>query len=349
MEETKKISITLGSWVKAALVVAVFYALSIVSGLILVVVTAIVIASAIEPVAAWAKRERIPRLPVVILVYLLSILIVSGLFYFLLLPLVGDVGNFIKTLTIYSNSVVKGGFLSDMFKTQNIFAGLDTPIIIREMSSYLNEFSQFLSQGVFSSLSSIFGGVSNFFLILILSFYLVVQEDGISKFLKIITPLKHESYVINLWRRSQAKIGRWMQGQIIASVAVMILAYIGLLIVRVPHALLLAVSVGVFDLIPIFGPIIAAIPAIFVGFISGGTVMALTVGAIYLVVQQIESNFIYPLVHKKIVGVPPTVSIISVVAGWELAGFLGVVIAVPVAAAVMEMFSDFEERKKNVQ
>ena len=132
-----------------------------------------------------------------------------------------------------------------------------------------------------------------------------------------------------------------------ASFGVMILAYVGLLIVDMPHALLLAVMVGVFDLIPIFGPIIASIPALFIAFVSGGPSMTLVVAAIYLVVQQIESNIIYPLVQKKVVGVPPMVSILSVVVGWQLAGFLGVLIAVPVAAVMIEIFTEFEERKKN--
>ncbi|OHA91492.1 MAG: hypothetical protein A2832_00580 [Candidatus Zambryskibacteria bacterium RIFCSPHIGHO2_01_FULL_44_22b] len=345
MDDIRKISITAGSWVRLGIVIGVFYALYLVSDLILVVIAAIIIASAIEPVTGLARRQGMPRLPVVMLVYLGSLLIVLGLFYFLLLPLVGDLSNFIKTLTIYSNSVASGGLLSDMFKTQHIFGGIDTPLLVKEISAYLNEFSNFLSQGVFSSLSSIFGGVSNFVLILVLSFYLAVQEDGISKFLKIITPLKHEQYVINMWRRSQAKIGRWMQGQLIASFGVMILAYIGLLIVGMPHALLLAVMVGVFDLIPIFGPIIASIPALFIAFVAGGPSMTLIVAAVYLVVQQIESNIIYPIVHKKVVGVPPMVSILSVVTGWQLAGFLGVVIAVPVAAVMIEIFTEFEERK----
>lgn len=345
MDANQKISITTGSWIKAVLIIGVSYALYLVNHLILVVVAAIIIASAIEPVTLWAKRRDMPRLPIVILVYLKSVLIFAGLFYFLLLPLVGDLADFIKTLTIYSNSVATGGLLSEMFRAQNIFGGLDTSLVIREMSAYLNNFASFLSQGVFSSLSSIFGGVFNFVLILVFSFYLVVQEDGISKFLKIVTPINHEQYIINLWRRSQAKIGRWMQGQLLASAAVMVLAYIGLLIVKMPHALLLAVTVGVFDLIPIFGPIIASIPALFLAFVTGGPSMTLVVAGIYLVVQQIESHFIYPMVQKKVLGVPPMVSILSVVVGWELAGFLGVVIAVPVAAVVMEIFSDLEERK----
>src|SRR3989344_4779325 len=253
--------------------------------------------------------------------------------------------SFTKTLTIYSNSVVSGGILSDMFKTQNLFGGLDTPILIKELNSYLNSLASFLSQGIFSSVSLIFGGALNFLLILVLSFYLVVQEDGVSKFLKIITPIKHEQYIVGLWRRSQAKIGLWMQGQLLSSALVMALVYIGLLLVGVPHALLLAVLAGVFELIPLFGATIAAIPALFIAYISGSTTTALIVAGLYIVIQQLEGNLIYPLVVNKVVGVPPIISIIALVIGGILAGFLGVLISVPVAAAAMEFISDFEERK----
>ncbi|OHB09657.1 MAG: hypothetical protein A3G05_00795 [Candidatus Zambryskibacteria bacterium RIFCSPLOWO2_12_FULL_45_14] len=344
-ESKQKWEITTASWIRGVIVLAVAYAFFLASEFILVLIASIVIASAIEPAAVWAKRKNIPRLPMVLLVYTLSALLLLGLFYFLLLPLIGEMSSFIKTLTIYSNSVLSGGVLSEMFMNQNIFGGLDTPVLIKELSSYLNSLAGFLSQGVFSSISLIFGGVLNFLLILLLSFYLVVQEDGISKFLKIITPLKHEQYVTGLWKRSQTKIGLWMQGQLLMSVLVMVLVYIGLLIIGIPHALLLAVLAGVFELIPLFGATLAAIPALFIAYISGGATVTLIVAGLYIVVQQLEGNIIYPLVVKKVVGVPPIISIIALVIGGTLGGFLGVLISVPVAAAVIEFVSDFEKHK----
>ena len=345
MEDRQKIAITTGSWVRGIVVIAIAYAFFLISEFILVMIASIVIASSIEPATLWAKRRGIPRLPMVLLVYIASALLLAGLFYFLLLPLISEMAGFIKTLTIYSNSLTNGGVLSEMFRTQNLFGGLDTPVLIRELSSYLNSLSNFLSQGIFSSISLVFGGVLNFVLILVLSFYLVVQEGGVSKFLKIITPLKHEQYVVSLWQRSQTKIGLWMQGQLLMSVLVMVLVYVGLLIVGTPHALLLAVLAGVFELIPLFGATLAAVPALFIAYVSDGMTSTLIVAGLYIVIQQLEGNLIYPLVVKKVVGVPPMVSIMALVIGGTLAGFLGVLISVPVAAAVMEFLSDLEERK----
>ncbi len=346
METPKqKLSITTGSWVRAVLVLALAYALLSVSQFILSLLASIIIASAVEPITLWARRHGLPRLPTVIGVYVITAVLLSGFFYFLLLPLIGEVASFIKTLTIYSNAVVNDSVLTSMFASQNIFGGIDTPMLIGQFSNYLNAWSDFLSQGVISSLSVISGGVMSFILIIVLSFYLAVQEDGVGKFLKIISPLKHEPYVISLWRRSQRKIGLWMQGQIFLAVIVMALVYVGLLIIGVPHALLLAVLAGLFELIPLFGPILAAIPAVFIAYTSLGTSETLIVGALYLVIQQVENHVIYPLVVKKIIGIPPIISIIALVIGGELAGFLGLLISVPMAAVFMEFFADFEEKK----
>ena len=211
--------------------------------------------------------------------------------------------------------------------------------------AHLNSFSDFLSQGVFSSISFVFGGAVSFILMLVLSFYLAVQEDGITKFLKMITPLKQENYIVNLWKRSQAKMGRWMQGQLLLGVLVMVLVYLGLIIIGVPHALLLAVVAGVLELIPLFGATLAAIPALFIAYTDGGMTIALIVAGLYIVIQQFENHLIYPMVVKKMIGVPPMVSILALVVGGQLAGFLGILISVPVAAVVMELLSDLEERK----
>jgi predicted PurR-regulated permease PerM len=153
-------------------------------------------------------------------------------------------------------------------------------------------------------------------------------------------------YVLNLWKRSQDKIGKWMQGQIVLALIVGVLLYLGLTILGVPYALLLAVIAAFFELIPIFGQIIAAVPAVLIAFGHGGVTEALLVVGLYLVVQQFESHLIYPIVVKKVVGIPPLIVIIALLVGYKLLGFLGVLISVPIAGAVQELVSDIGESKK---
>jgi predicted PurR-regulated permease PerM len=102
----------------------------------------------------------------------------------------------------------------------------------------------------------------------------------------------------------------------------------------------------VLEIIPVFGPIMAAIPAVLLAFSSGGTTLALWITGFYLLVQQFESNLIYPLVVRKIVGVPPIIVILALIVGAQLAGFLGILIAIPIVAALMEVVDDMEKKKQ---
>ncbi len=343
--DKQELSITTGSWIKGVIVIALAYALYQLAGFVLVLLVSIIIASAIEPLTKWGKRQGVPRVPMVVGTYFIGAILLAGFFYFLLLPLIGEVTGFLRTLAIYSNSINEGSVLSAMFENQRVFGNLDTPAIIAELNSYLNKFAEFLSRGVFSTASSIFGGVVSLVIMLVLSFYLAVQEDGVARFLKLVVPVKREKYIIDLWHRSQKKIGYWMQGQLILAVLVGVMVYVGLLIIGVPHALLLAVIAGAFELIPLFGATLAAIPALFVAFTYGGMTTALIVLALYVIIQQLESHVIAPQVVSKVVGVPAVVSILALVVGAELAGFLGVLISVPVASVIMELLNDLGEHK----
>ena len=200
-------------------------------------------------------------------------------------------------------------------------------------------------------ISVIFGSVFSFILIVVFSFYLAVQKDGVINFLRVITPNQHEKYVIDLWRRTQLKIGLWMQGQLLLGLIVGVLVYLGLTLMGVPYALVSAFLAAIFEIIPIFGPILASIPPIIFAFAGGtyftdpGLAGATAVVLFYIIIQQFENNLIYPLVVQKVVGVPPLLIIISLIVCVEIAGFLGIVLAVPIAAVFVEFVGDMQKEK----
>ncbi len=197
-----------------------------------------------------------------------------------------------------------------------------------------------ISNSFFTTASSVFGGVLSFVVIIVVSFYLAVQNDGIGNFLRLITPDRDEKYVVELWRRAQLKMGLWMQGQLLLTLIVGLLTYIGLILLGVRDALILAILTGLLELIPLFGPIIALVPAVALGYIDGGISLAFMVGLLYIAIHQLENHIIYPLVVRKIVGVNPVVVIVALLAGYELGGFLGMLVSVPVAAVGIELLKD---------
>ncbi len=343
LKENTVISISLGTITKSIVVVLLFWLAFVLKDLLLVVLLSIVVASAVEPGTLWFQRKGVPRLFGVILIYLSIGLGLVGMIFFLLLPLLSESTTFLQNSSSYFNPdvLINDSFLS----SQPIISGLTNSFDLDKAVGQINTLISTLTSNTFGSVTTIFGGILSFLLTLILSFYLAVEEDGVGKFLKAITTLKHEGYVVDLWKRSQKKIGLWMQGQLVLAIIIGMLVYLGLLIINVPNALLLAVLAAAFEIIPLFGPILASIPAIMIAFVTGGMPLALVVMGLYIIIHQFENQLIYPLVVKKVVGVSPVVSILALAAGWELAGFIGLIISVPVASAIIEFFDDFEKNK----
>ena len=339
--------ISTGSIVKTIVIILFFAVLFVLKNLILVLLMSIVIASAIEPATKWFERRRIPRLFSVILVYLLVIAALAGVIFFLLLPLLSESSDFLRNFPAYFNATTVSSTLAnnEFLSSQPLFAGLKNSVNLEQVVSQINGIITSLSSNTLGSITTIFGGILSFFLMIVLSFYLAVDEDGVGKFLKAIAPINHERYLVALWKRSQRKIGLWMQGQLVLAIIIGMLVYLGLLIIGVPNALLLAVLAAAFEIIPLFGPILASIPAIMISFTSGGVSLALVVIGLYIIIHQFENQLIYPLVVKKVVGISPVVSILALVAGWELAGFLGLILSVPISTVVIEFLDDLERDK----
>jgi len=349
MESPKELTIKISSSTIIATILFVLLVafLFFMKDLVLVVLTAVVIAAAIEPATKWFIKYKVPRVIAVLFVYAFIATLFFGIFYSFIPVLIDETSNFLSTLPSYINSLDLSNGLTDksFFGSSNSiaeqFSIRDTVLGIQ--SSLTN-----ISGGVVSAVSIVFGGLFSFVLIIVLSFYFSAQESGINNFLRVITPVKHQKYVLSLWKRSQIKIGRWMQGQIILALIIGVLVYLGLTILGVKYALLLAVIAAVFELIPVFGPILAAIPAVAFSFIDGGVTLALFVIGLYLIIQQFENHLIYPLVVTKVVGVPPLLVILGLVVGAKLAGFLGIILAVPIATIIQELVKDIQKDREEL-
>jgi len=340
-------SITTGTIVRVILLLAAAALLWYLRELALIVLTSIVIASAIEPAAKGLMRYKVPRVFAVIGVYLMFFGAFFGVVFFLLPPVLDETAALLASLPTYLEAIGATEALSNgtILETRSLLNDFSFGQSIRDFNTFLSG----MSGDFLSAMAVIFGGVVSFILIVVFSFYFAVNERGIEEFLRVMTPLKHEDYVLGLWRRAQHKIGLWMQGQLLLAVLIGVLTFLGLSILGIQYALVLAVIAGVMELIPVFGPILAAIPAVAIAFVTGGPAVALMVAALYLIIQQFENHLIYPLVVTKVVGVPPILVILSLLIGAELAGILGMLLAVPVVAAVQELFTDIEKSRHGVE
>jgi predicted PurR-regulated permease PerM len=339
------IHISSGTIIRSILFILLIAALFFLRDVVLVVMTAVVIASAIEPITKWFVDRKIPRVASVLLVYVTTSLFFLSIFYFFVPTFLNEASSFLATLPRYADSInlptQTGG---DIFSTGPKFVAEN--FSLQEIISNIQSSFSNVSEGFVKTVSTIFGGVLSFVLIIVFSFYFSVQETGVDDFLRIITPARHQHYVLDLWRRSKIKIGRWMQGQLMLALIVGILVYLGLTVLGIRYALLLAVLAGIFELIPVFGAILAAIPGVLIAFVDGGITLGLIVIGLYLIIQQFENHLIYPLVVTKVVGVPPLLVILALIVGAKFAGFLGIILSVPIAAIIQELVKDVQREKE---
>lgn len=345
MQEGKTISISTGTIIRTVLIIALFASLWFIRNIILVLLTSIVLASALEPAIQFFVKRKMPRILALICVYGASIGSILVLMYFFVPAFLQDLSTLIQAIP-------------DNYNVLQMITGDDSATHISaslDKSASLFEFfaKNITNGGLTDVVMQFFGGFASFVLVLVLSFYLSATERGIENFLRVITPSRKAGFVVGLWYRSQRKIGLWFQGQLLLGVLVGVLTFIGLLLFGVKSAFFLAVIMIVFEVVPVFGPVLAAIPGITIAFNSGiniapngGITAALIITTMYIVIQQIESHVIYPLVVKKVIGIPPVIVIISLVIGWTLAGFMGVVVAVPIATTLMEYLNDISFKKE---
>jgi predicted PurR-regulated permease PerM len=349
MDKEIRVSITSGTIFTALLILVGVYLLWILRDLVLLVLTAIIIASAIEPGVAFFIRYSIPRFISALLVYVFVFGAIFSILYFFFPPIISDAAGFLTAMPRYLDTINITAPLSNITNTVSVVSSQSQAQSYVQTLLSLQSLFTSSSGSVLQLLITFFGGIFSLILVIVLSFYFALQDAGVDDFIRLIMPVKYEEYYVDLWKRSQKKIGLWMQGQILLSVIVGVLVYLGLLIIGVPYALLLAVFTAMIEIIPVFGSIIAGVVAVVVGYSDGGVAIAAIVAGLYVVVNQFESNLIYPLIVKKIVGIPPLLVIVALIAGYTLAGFLGAVLSVPVSAVLLEFITDLDKRKRRVQ
>jgi predicted PurR-regulated permease PerM len=348
MKENITISISSGTIVRVLGWITVFAGLLYINEFVIALLVAVVLASSVEMPVRIFVAWGIPRSLAVTGIFLTLLILVAAVVLLFIPPIAGDIARFIKTLPALLQSI-------------QIFG---TDLGFKDLSSMLQKLSGDISQGqiitvlknifigtgsFFATTSVLVGSIFNFLLTFVLAFYLALEENGVHKFLRLVVPKNREEYIAGLWDRSQKKIGKWVQGQLLLSCIVALLVYIPMLILGMPYATLLAILVFLGELVPMVGLTIATIPALLVAFAHGGLSLLGIVAIIYFIVSQLEGNVLYPKVMNKMVGVPSIIVLIALVIGAKFAGIWGMILAVPLAAIAMELINDMDKRKSHVE
>ncbi len=177
-------------------------------------------------------------------------------------------------------------------------------------------------------------------LILVIGIYFVIDPETYKKGVALLFTKERADRVYEALETSGNALWNWLSGQFIAMAFVGITVTIGLMIIGVPLALILGVIAAMFEFIPIIGPWAGAVPGILLALSVDGKTALLTV-ILYLLVQQLESNVVTPLIQQHMVYIPPAIVILSVVAFGLLFGVAGVILATPLAVIAMVLIGMF--------
>jgi predicted PurR-regulated permease PerM len=315
--------------------VAVIVALAwYIRDILIIVVLAVILASAMEPLVGYLHQRRVPRAVSVLAVYVL-VLGLFGLVLSLVVPVVVQELRLIgENLPNYFNDIVL------RFPSLKLILGdADATDVVRQVATTFSG-----EGGVLTRTVGVFNGFFSLITLMVVSFYLVAEQHAMINFIKSLVPQGQQAFALSLVRKVQSRMGLWVLGQVILSCIIFLMTYLGLSLLGVKYALFLAMLAGLLEVIPYIGPFVAAVPAVFIA-LTQGPPLALAVVILYLVVQKTEGYVLVPKIMEKTVGTSPLLVLLSLLVGFRLAGIPGLLLSVPLAGAVTLIINELTAKQ----
>lgn len=295
------------------------YALYLIRNIIVLVFIAFILMTAVNPLIKLGRRIKLPTIFVMLLVYILVLALLTTVVASLLPAVVTQTRGLTQSLPSYL------GNLEALFNIQ-----FDPSII----AGYFNSIPVALLRFV----AGFFGNILSVLAVFFLAYYLVLERPNLHRYLLRLFPRKDaEARAESLVVAVEQAVGGWVRGELFLMFVIGVMTYIGLVLLGIPYALPLAVLAGLLELVPNLGPIIAAIPAIFIGF----TVSPFAgIGALVLsiLVQQLENNLIVPRIMESATGLKPLITIIVLLVGYTLGGIYGAILGIPIYVTCQTLY-----------
>ncbi len=296
----------------------------------------LVIAYLLNPLLEFICQRRIPRSVGILIIYIAFILGLLLLSINLIPSLVNEMQKLLVRVPWYSMQIQL--FFEEM---QQDYYRFNLPDSIRKViDANIQEFQDMiinLLEAVTDTVINLFSHIFLLVLIPLLVFYILKDLDHIKRSFYKTVPHKYRGRVRAALEDIDKTLGAYVRGQLFISLFVASMVYVGLVVLGVEFAIILAIINGITNVIPYFGPIIGAVPAFFIALLES-PLLALKVVIMIIIVQQIESHIVAPTVFGRNLGLHPVVVILSLLAGGSLFGFLGLIFAVPVVAVSKVLF-----------
>jgi predicted PurR-regulated permease PerM len=335
MKEEKILDLSWNSILKIILLVIFFYILFQVKDIVVWFIFALVISILFNPAIDFLGKFKVPRTIATSVVYLSMFGILSLLLYSIVVILITEIDQLSKVLPYYFQEV------SPFFRDVGINVFQDLESFIDKTKDSLRELS-----GAFFAVSfSFFGGIMTSFFVLTMAFFMSLEGRTVERAMILIFPKKHENFAFTLWRKCQRQVSSWFFTRVLSCLFVGIVSYIACLALAIKYPLSLGLIAGGMNFIPYVGPLVSGV-LVFAVTAMDGIGKAIFILVIFAIIQTIEGFVITPILSQKFIGLSPVLVITALAVGGALWGFLGALLAIPLAGILFEFLKEFLEKKK---
>jgi predicted PurR-regulated permease PerM len=283
---------------------------------------ALLIMVVLNPLVTRLSKFRVPRAISILVAYVIVLTLVGVVLAGVIPPLVEQTTNFVNGLPLYLENLG----VSNMASQQ----------IVGHLLTRIGDLPAQIAKITISFLSNILG----IFTVLIFAFYLLLARDKLDDQLASFFGNKRSKRVAKVIDALEEKLGAWARGQLTLMFLVGVSTYVGLRILAIPFALSLAILAGLLEIVPYIGPVIAAIPAVIIGF-GISPVIGLATVALAFLIQQLENYIFVPKVMEKSTGVSPLIVLLALAIGFKIAGVIGVLISIPVVITIQVLSKEY--------
>lgn len=320
--------ISLGSVLRIIGVFLAIYLVYLMKDIVFLLIAVLILTTALEPIVARLAKVGIPRAFSILICYLCILIVLSFALYLIIPPVAIQLKELALNVPYYTEKI-------SQFNETNA----------SEIQSLLSQFGSKLSGyggDAITALFSFFGGVVSAVIIFVLTFYLLVDENGMRKTLLNLIPPERKEMTLKISSKISTKIGLWLRGQLSLMIIIGLADGLIFYFLGIPYALTLGIISGLLEIIPIVGPVVSGAAGVIVAFVAGVVIwkILILVGLLVLI-QQLENHILVPKIMQKAVGISPFFVILALLIGNKLFGITGAILAVPVAAGLQVLFQEY--------
>ncbi len=330
---SKKVNIKLVNILIIAVMVFIVLKYRITIGTVLKpFIIAAVISYLLNPIVKVFEKKGIRRIFGVLIVYLTFIAIILLLSLLLVPKLIKEISVLALNIPQYSSQMQE---LLKRFQDGYVNSGLPESFkeVLDENIYMLQSMILTLLQNIANGIIDAFSQLFNIVIVPVIAFYMLKDSEYFkNQFILLLPKAKRMKFIV-LLRDIDNVFGKYIRGQIIVGSFVGVFTTIALILIQVKYAFILGIFAGIANIIPYFGPFIGIVPTILFALLDS-TGKALYAAGAFILIQQIESGFLTPRIIGKSVGIHPVYVIMSLIVGGKLLGVIGLIMAVPVLAAI---------------